>query len=493
MTTELREAFIRYTERVSSLSQRVAILPGKKRDLGDLVKDIEEISEFHTLVQATRDAFGNTENYRNESAWQRAVGNVLRRSGYYINILEKKLHDVHDISEEFEKYVHVFKSPEKKITYLALLEYVSFKQGYSDRQSDIDCGYFQIKRFSRNELDAVLGNSVNEIFYPWAVVDLDQITDYWFIFVSQAITVTEIVPPANHELKINLNDRYRIEMTYTPRPFPASLESVIKLLALFEWPTSHGWGHAVESATGWNGFNIPFVLKVTDSLCETPNQTPSFERLWKEPEFDQTGNEIGEYPVVLISLNEQETESLIAFVKRTHESLQRFDFKKSGWDFFEIALNMFVKAFFAGGLEQLLWHITTIEALLGEDVPGFTRKLARRIASICGKTKKERESLRKSFGKLYDFRSDLVHGNRFEDVVYSRHLWEARDFARRTLIWFLEFLLIIQYGISQRQDIVKCPERNLLLKLLDMDVTERSQLKALLQILSPEFPYLLEK
>jgi hypothetical protein len=68
MPTELREAFIRYTERLSSLSQRVAILPGKKRDLGDLVKDIEEISEFHTLVQATRDEFGHTENYRNESA-----------------------------------------------------------------------------------------------------------------------------------------------------------------------------------------------------------------------------------------------------------------------------------------------------------------------------------------------------------------------------------------------------------------------------------------
>ncbi len=246
MPTELKKAFIQYTERVNDLIRDVAILD-KKRHVVYLVEEIEESSEFHTLVQATRDEFGNTGNYRNESAWHRAVGNVLRRSGFYINILEKKLHDAHDVSEEFEKYVQVFKSPERKISYLAPLEYVSFEQ------DDIDCGHFQIKRFSRDELDAVLGNSINEIFYPWAVVDLDQITDYWFIFVQKTITVTEIVPPANlgikgSRLKLPARCRLysRIERTYIPRPFPEPLEPVIKLLALFDWPTSYGWGQAKE-------------------------------------------------------------------------------------------------------------------------------------------------------------------------------------------------------------------------------------------------------
>ena len=119
-------------------------------------------------------------------------------------------------------------------------------------------------------------------------------------------------------------------------------------------------------------------------------------------------------PAVHISLDKQETESFIEFVKRTNENLQKLDFEKSGWHFFEIALNMFVKAFFAEGLEQLLWHITTIEALLGEDATGLTEKLARRIAAICGKTKKEKDNLRKKFKKLYTFRSDLVHGNQFK-------------------------------------------------------------------------------
>lgn len=431
MTNKIQEAFTQYTEKLKNLSQRVAILPDKKRHLGDLVKDIEESSEFHALVQATSAEFGHTGNYRNESAWQRAVGNVLRRSGYYINILEKKLHDVHDVSAEFEKYIHAFRSSERKISYLALLEYVSFEQGYYSRQDDIDCGHFQIKRFSRDELDAVLGNSINEIFYPWAVVDLDQITDYWFIFVQQTITVTEIVPPANLGIKgsrLKLPARCplysRIERTYIPRPFPELLEPVIKLLALFDWPTSYGWGGVGESAEGWNRFNIPLVLTVTDSLYKAPNRTPPFERLWKEMEFDQTGNEIGEYPVILISLNEQETESLITFVKRTHEILQKLDFEKYEWHFFEIALDMFVKAFFADGLEQLLWHITAIEALLGERGRGLKEKLARRTASILGRTDRERNGFYERFRKLYVFRSDLVHGNQFKEDVYSEHLRE---------------------------------------------------------------------
>jgi hypothetical protein len=86
-----------------------------------------------------------------------------------------------------------------------------------------------------------------------------------------------------------------------------------------------------------------------------------------------------------------------------------------------------------------------------------------------------------------------MHGNRSEKDVYRKHLREARDFARRTLVWFLEYLVMVQDEISQSQSNIKFPKRDLLLKLLDMDATERSQLKTLLQILPPDFSHLLEK
>jgi hypothetical protein len=169
MATELEQAFIKNYNKINDIIKNVAMLDKKNF----IENKIETSSEFHALVRATRDEFGNSEitpeddmtlistiwSTHYESAWRYAVGNVLRRSGFYIKVMKKKLHDP---SEQFEEYVQVFKDSEKKISYLALLEYVDFSQ------DDIDFGHFQIKRFSRGELDAVFGNSISEIFYPWA-------------------------------------------------------------------------------------------------------------------------------------------------------------------------------------------------------------------------------------------------------------------------------------------------------------------------------------
>jgi hypothetical protein len=535
MATELEQAFIRYYNRINEIIKNVAILDKKNF----IENKIETSSEFQVLVQATRDEFDDTKTAPDddmtptsmirathyESAWRHRVGNVLRRSCIYTKILEKKLGDP---SDEFKNYVQEFKNSERKIAYLVALGYVSFEQ------NDIDCGYFQIKRFSRGELDAVLGNSINEIFYPWAAIELGEIKDYWFIYFEQIGPALEVDPPfLNFDLS---DDIYRVKRRYSSLPEP--IESAIKPLVLFDWQIGRGEpsDKKEEQTTGWMRFNIPFILKVTNSFYEFPFPAPALNKL-DEDKIIESVTENGEEiwgRQVHISLGKQETESLRTFVKRTHENLQKLDFEKFEWRFFETALNFFVKAFFADGLEQLLWHITTIEALLGEDSAGLTEKLARRVAAICGKTK-EKAILRKKFKKLYTFRSNLVHGNEFKKDVYWGHLREARDFARQTLVWFLEFLVMIQDGISQSRGNIKEPKRNLLLnlldlvwflefltiiydgilqsktnikcqkhsfllKLLDMDETEldidktgRSQLKALLQILPPEFPDLLEK
>jgi hypothetical protein len=139
---------------------------------------------------------------------------------------------------------------------------------------------------------------------------------------------------------------------------------------------------------------------------------------------------------------------------------------------------MLTKAYFAGGLDQLLWYITSIEALLGERGEELSEKLARRIAAIMGKTKNEKKDIKKRFKALYDFRSALVHGNKFRKEVYWGHLREAREFARICLVWFLNFLAEIQNGISDNQLDTELPKRKIILNLLDMDEKERFQLRS---------------
>ena len=69
----------------------------------------------------------------------------------------------------------------------------------------------------------------------------------------------------------------------------------------------------------------------------------------------------------------------------------------------------FIKAFFSQGMEQLLWHISTIEALLGEKAEGLTNRLARRSALIIAKEREDREIIRKKFKELYDFDKSIFN------------------------------------------------------------------------------------
>jgi hypothetical protein len=162
------------------------------------------------------------------------------------------------------------------------------------------------------------------------------------------------------------------------------------------------------------------------------------------------------------------------------------------WRFFETALGYFVKAFCSEGFEQLLWHITTLEALLGEKGEGLTEKLARRISAILGNTNQEKKALNRQFKDLYDFRSTLVHGGNFKKQVYVGHLREARSLARKVLLWFLHFLSNFQRGISEGRLQERLLTRQEMLTIMDIDCENRARLVHLMRQLPETFPYVPE-
>ncbi len=96
------------------------------------------------------------------------------------------------------------------------------------------------------------------------------------------------------------------------------------------------------------------------------------------------------------------------------------------------------------GLGQLLWHITTLEALLGEPRE-VTATLAKRVALITEQTNKARGEVRKQVQELYDFRSSIVHGKTTlrTNRIHEGHLRKARNLSRLVLLWFISFLSAI--------------------------------------------------
>jgi hypothetical protein len=57
-------------------------------------------------------------------------------------------------------------------------------------------------------------------------------------------------------------------------------------------------------------------------------------------------------------------------VRSVAEGIQQLETRAAAWQFFDRAGRYLLKGFFAQGFEQLLWHITTVDALLGDDAPG---------------------------------------------------------------------------------------------------------------------------
>ena len=134
-----------------------------------------------------------------------------------------------------------------------------------------------------------------------------------------------------------------------------------------------------------------------------------------------------------------------------------------------------------------------VESLLGESKEALTDLLARRVAYITGKTKKERPAVIEAFKELYAVRSNLVHGNREildQNKIYVGHLRKARQIARETLLWFLDWLDIVDKRFAEHACDSGSPERTDLLSVLDMNGGRRARVQWLIDRLPKQFPNL---
>lgn len=107
---------------------------------------------------------------------------------------------------------------------------------------------------------------------------------------------------------------------------------------------------------------------------------------------------------------------------------------------------------------------------------------------ILGDTKNQRKEQQKHFKELYNFRSNLVHGNRFDKKVYESHLAKARIMARDLIVWVLHYLSSIKQAYSENAELSELPNRSQLLSFIDLDVFDREHLNKLINNLPSDFP-----
>jgi len=488
MSDKILEVFGRFVDSAKALAEpdlessvpksaAEAVLPRR-------VEELEKRNEFRNLVAEARGTFaGEYHNKSNEHVWHYHIHNFFCQSGYYLDVMHGKM-----LNKEagLSAFSAAFQGHESRITYFIPLELVSFAQDL------MDFGTFKVRRFSAEEWGNLLRNRINRVFYPYAAMDddaLELLSHYWFICVEVTSPVEHIglihIPsgPTTTLLFRGLAQRY-----YTA--YPESVESTLRLLCLFDWS---GLEKKVKgdlsSKEDWQSlrlFNVPFVLEIKDNLLSAPaSAPPDLSKLNTEPVFDERGEEIGQLPEHWILLDNSETEAFKRFIQDIKDMVGGLRTSEYGWQFIEVALGYFTKAFFTDNrLEQMLWYITSMEALLGESGAGVTDRLARRIGSILGTNSKERDKYSERFRQLYKLRNSLVHGGQFAEASVA-DLLDTYLIARRAMLWFLHALHMVQSKIGEvqmnKQD---TPDREELLMFLDLKIGSRDRL----QWLKKEFP-----
>ncbi len=494
----IEQAFHAYTKAVETkfeASRRspktkgsLVVRLNKEAQLRQSVEQLEENPAFSALLEETRSAFRSDDwhSARDESWWRDPIRNFFRRTGYYTDAFAGS----DAPCALFERYEAAFQRRTVQTKYLAPLEFVQFPK------PELKFSGFEIRKFDRKELDAIVGNDVNRVFYPHAFLDkntLDALQEYWFIVAKTPEEVRRwgyIYFSAADVAAVN----GRVYLEYTR--FPPAIERVLARLVLFDWVGNPQDQLTYSGQDGLPfGFEIPFVLRVDDNDLKGPEGAPDRSKLKSYgPKYGDpdTGEEYNAHHVIF-DLNESRVAAFEQCVQRADECLQHLETDDTRWPYLKVAIDNLIKAFFTEELEQLLWHITALEALLGERGPGVTASIARRSAAILGATEKERKEWKKRFAGnngLYDLRSALVHGRQFKEDVHRKQLFEARMMAMRVTIRFVHYLGEMAARIKEESWQGEVPDREDLVILLDRRSrnADQKRLQAILNDLPTGFP-----
>jgi len=442
--------------------------------INSLVHELEGSYFFNNFVVTVNKTFND--EMRSLDILKNGIGYFFKRSKLYLNIIK----DLKVNRDEFlYKFVTAIKNENIIVNYYALLEYTQFDNNVLEFEN------FQITKFSKEELGEIFNSEVNGVFYPYAVINKDILKDYWFICTKEEVDRKTMT----WQSLLNLEEFTKLRQKYTR--YPQSIEEVLKKLVLFNWENIFEREEKeFREEKSWFGFDIPFFLKVDDNLFKTPfpSSYVNYNKLAREPLFDNLENEIGERPSVEFPFSSQETNDFSVVIKNISNLLKLLEDKPDTWKFIDHSIGYLVKAFFSTDLDQLLWHIIVLEALVGERADrfeGLSELISSRISYILGESESERKKIKKEFKKLYGLRSDLVHGRKIRDKEKIGSLYSARVLSRRCLIWFLNYLANIKDNCKGN-----LPERKQILSFIKSDVSERELYKNLLDCLPEDFPYI---
>ena len=217
--------------------------------------------------------------------------------------------------------------------------------------------------------------------------------------------------------------------------FPPAVERALFFLLLAPWER---WStlHEVD----WRGFRLPWIYTVDDDLFIRPSPPPSAESLTLEPWIVQGdwGEDIELERPTILPLDDEAASGLALFTDSAWKDLE----SARATDLFETPVAHFlVRAFLADGMDEVMAHMTAIEAAVGLEmdhkkwlrpkpdphkaVSSATDRVAARVAAVLN----DRASVQ-AYKDLFELRSTFVHGRAGLQKVSTAQRVMARSLAR---------------------------------------------------------------
>jgi hypothetical protein len=448
----LSTAVLQQPQSLKQRMTRVAYIdPGAR--LRTLVEEAEDSAEFGELSSAMHQALSQ-QNYSDGM-----LKTFFRRSGFYLRAFNGEQLSPDEL---FNRLCSGLFQRSVKTTIMRILVGVNFASRV------VDCGAFKIQQFTKDELDILTAKEINDVLYPFARMDTNILSQYWLL-------VGEYSSPDFDE---SFDEVLTVKLQ-TP-------DRAIQLLAIHDWTPDYTEKQLEEMGVGletikenWPGISVPNRFEFSEDVFVEPPYLEEL-RVGSPDPFDE------DFPIAIGEGQETEIKTI---VEKGSKLLKIVERAKPHWDFVSVAMAYRGKAFLTErSLEQLLWNIAVLDCLLSEK-DEVTQSMKRRLGNILGATEQERKDIRKEFDELYDFRSDLVHGNTFSKKVRNHHLLKARQLAGRVLAWFMDYLLWVDEDFRQREiGYEHYPRRDELLYVLDFDRASLNRLNRFIGRLPTSFP-----
>lgn len=307
----------------------------------------------------------------------------------------------------------------------------------ADTLPPLDFGQASVRTFDVPGLVALFDGARLARLYPGKPLDAARFADFHWLVVEEEIAV-DPRPDARSAPMIFTDLRRDFGAVEPHRArFPAAVEKALFFLLLAPWEE---WSTLPE--VDWRGFRIPWIHTIEDDLFAHPVPPPGADGLSLEPWFgrDSFGKEFEDERPTILPLGGEAEAGLVRFTESAWLELE----EARATDLFETPVEHFLlRAFFAEGMDEIMAHMTTIEAALGLEMdhlrgmrprtdPYRDRSATDRISARIAALLNERDAV-EAYKDLFRLRSTFVHGRAGLQPISTTERIRARSLARRVV------------------------------------------------------------